>query len=49
MAWHRCWQMRGYDAEVLDGESVSMPTNTRMLTIIDSLVHQSSLADARAR
>jgi hypothetical protein len=38
--------MRGYDAEILDAESVSLPTNTRKLTIIDPLVHEkSSVAD----
>ena len=49
MAWHRCWQMRGYDADIIDVESVSPPENTRKLTIIvDPLVRESSVADAGA-
>ena len=50
MARHRCWQMRGYDADIIDVESVSVPTNTRKFTIIiDPLVHESSVADTGAR
>jgi hypothetical protein len=49
MARHRWLWMRGYDAEILDVVSVSWPTNTRKLTIIDPLVYESSVADTGAR
>jgi hypothetical protein len=48
MARHRPLHMSGYDAGFLNVESVSLPTNTLKLTIIDPLAQESSVANAGA-